>query len=49
LFLGIGIELSGEVKQQTVVTLLKATTQRNSESLQFSDGTSPPQACCAEV
>ena len=42
LLLGVGIELSGEIKHQASSGLLEASAQRNRQSLQFTDGTSPP-------
>ena len=38
LFLGIGVQLTGETEQQTAVLLFKATAQGDGQSLQISDG-----------
>ena len=38
----VGIQLAGEVKHQAAILLLKPSTERNRQSLQFSDGTRPP-------
>ena len=48
LLLRIRVQLTGEVKNQSTIKMLKTASKRDSQALKFADGTKPP-TCSAKL